>query len=157
MLRMKAILIGIAYVSIASSMAFGQKSIQSIPNYFKSDTCYTFDILTQNNDEVLQKLIQTLATPKQSLVGQIVWENISIPYIGKNLKIILKDGAFIIDKENAYFTPFQDENSKAVFLKQSAASSYRKTEILVFQNEKNAITSSALEGRMVKFLENIIE
>ena len=46
---------------------------------------------------------------------------------------------------------------KRFFLKQSAASSYRKTEILVFQNEKNGITSSALEGRIVKFLENIIE
>jgi hypothetical protein len=157
MLKIKAIIFGIAHVFIGFPMVFGQKPIQSIPNYFKSDTCFTFDILTHNNDEVLQKLIHKLSTPKQASAGQLVWENISIPYIGKNLKIVLKDGAFLIDKENAYFTPFQDEKSKADFLKRGAAPSFRKTEILVFFNEKNAITNTALEGRMVKFLENIIE
>ena len=135
----------------------GQKTVNAVPNYFQKDTIYTFEISSHNNDEAIQKITERLGKPVSNSIGELVWEKISLPYIGKNLKIVLKDGAFIITNDRAEFVPFKDVASKEKLMNESSKNVLRKTEIFVFSNGKNAITSTVNQGRMLSFLEGILE
>ena len=124
---------------------------------FQKDTIYTFEISSHNNDEAIQKITERLGKPVSNSIGELVWEKISLPYIGKNLKIVLKDGAFTISNDRAEFVPFKDVASKEKLMNESSKNVLRKTEIFVFANGKNAITSTVNQGRMLSFLEGILE
>ena len=122
----------------------GQKTVNAVPNYFQKDTIYTFEISSHNNDEAIQKITERLGKPVSNSIGELVWEKISLPYIGKNLKIVLKDGAFTISNDRAEFVPFKDVASKEKLMNESSKNVLRKTEIFVFANGKNAILVKAI-------------
>lgn len=131
-------------------------NIRSVINYIGSDTSFTFELKAIDNDVALKKLIQRLGIPETNTIGSIIWDNVSIPYIGTKLRIKIIDGVFKVTNDRAEFIAFND-NTQKINLKNTAdKNTLRMTEISIFSGGKNAINSNLLEGRMISFLEGIL-
>lgn len=113
-------IIFIALFLITTSL-FSQVSKSNIAvnmQYMTNDTLSTFTIKNpQSTDQFIDNMLKYFGKPEKHEVGKIVWTNVNIPNIGKELTVRLVDCITFMDKNGDLIdAPFKNEKEKAEFL-----------------------------------------
>jgi hypothetical protein len=121
------------------------------------DSARTFTVNYANGEEFRKILVLTWGRPDVFAAGSMVWNRISLPEIGNNLKITLNDGVESTDGTSVVFKTFTDDNSKYHQLNDLKSNQKRKI-TLVFTDQLgvNIVTTKSIETAVIKTIEHNI-
>jgi hypothetical protein len=123
------------------------------------DTIRTFNFFQINIDTCRSRLIKYWGTPTQNTTGIMMWTNMEIPNIGKDLRINLSD-QFCTKEENGNMIckSFLNEKDKAKKIKNQKPNQFRDVLITITDKaNKDIIMDKTKAVIMIQLLERIIQ
>jgi hypothetical protein len=157
----KTIIFIIFLICVAiSTYSQAQKNIISVNElYYQKDTTRTFGFIKSlNYDNCIDSLIKFWGTPAKNETGKILWSNIEITGIGKELSVELHDGIYKkLDDGNTIYKPFESKKDKKKKIRKLKSTQWREVEI-VFSNKNglNIIDDKAKTETVKKLLTKIV-
>ncbi|NLL28901.1 MAG: hypothetical protein GX259_08890 [Bacteroidales bacterium] len=123
-------IIFIALFLITTSL-FSQVEMSHIgvnKQFMSKDTLSTFTLIKpENTDHFIDNMLAHFGRPDIHEAGRILWSDVEITNIGKELTVKLKDGIlFINENGDLVETPFKDEKDKAENLSNMNSSKQKK-------------------------------
>lgn len=152
------------YITVLCQMiavlCFGQQSfsVVSVDREIQgSDTLRTFYVEGSYPAVLISKLSKKLGTPKGEHTGELSWDGVSIPGIGQNLSLELRDGVLIYDASgtSAVFTPVTDQADLEAKLYHDP-SRLRRLMIEVKKGSGNKVVTHQEETITKAYLEDIL-
>jgi len=117
---MKILILSTFIALLFTGSLFGQekKSYISINSQFNAkDAAYSFNLNYPNLDSVRWKLVKYWKNPLNNSTGSIVWVNREIPYLGKELRVVLTDGICTKKAFSLKCERFSNKREKLINLK----------------------------------------
>ena len=125
--------------------------------FFNGDSIRTFSVLRNDKDACLSSLNEKLGSPFQNTVGEIIWKNVSVPGLGNNLVLRVRDGIFRIRKNSGRFQYFRSQRDKERKLRDLSDGCFRYLTLEISNPEgENAVKSREAEQQALKFLDGIL-
>ena len=129
--------------------------------YREKDTTRTFALLSDDRDDVIEKLIQSISSPlTQTKTGLLLWKGVSIDGLGTNFTIEILDGIMVSDKERhtARFTAFATaEDKKKAISTINQKDIWRTTELTISdENGDNVVNSAEKEAIVKAYLKQLL-
>jgi hypothetical protein len=158
-MRKTIILILLGFTAI-STYSQKQKDIIGVNElYNQKDTTRTFGLYRSLNfDNCIDSLVKFWGAPAKNETGKIIWSNIEIPGIGKELTIELHDGIYKkLDDGNTIYIPFESQKDKEKEIRKLKSNQWREIEIIVTNKDgRNIITDKTNTEIIKKMLTKIV-
>jgi hypothetical protein len=140
-------------VSLLAQKKIEVKSVQC-----KAETAFVFSITDKDLNAEFENLNKYYGEPKSCKPGEIIWSNIEVPNVGKDLQITMVDGILTMKNESTKFRKFSSSKNKNCRLRCLEENQQRQINITIMdENEKNIINTNALKTVSIKYLESIIK
>ena len=155
-------LIFLAFTVALTTSLFGQDNknhIEINSQFNPIDTSRTYTIFNTDFDSCRYKLLKYWGTPSINETGSIIWTNIEIPNIGKELKIVLTDWICWKDEKygDTFCNVFTDENDKSEKLNKYKSDRARHLEIIIKNKlDKNIIVDVTKTEIFIDLIKRII-
>ncbi len=142
---------------------YGQEAKQhTYPGWYISlpsnDTVRTFYFYNMDLDSCKLRFVKTWGEPKRNTTGILMWDNIEIQNIGKELTIHLTDRLCTTRDDEVSCVAFKDEKDKEKKLKNSKPNQSRMLELII-KDKSNKDIIMAKEKVLIVFdlLEKILK
>ena len=158
-MRKTILLFILAFIAI-TTYSQAQKNIISVNEmYFPKDTTRSFGFQKSLNfDNCIDSLMKFWGTPSTNETGKIIWSNIEIPSIGKELTVELHDGIYKkLDDGNTVYFQFDSKKDKKKRIRKLKSTQWREVEIIISNKDGlNIINDKAKTDVIKKMLTKIV-
>ncbi len=120
--------------------------------YYQKDTTRTFGFVKSLNfDNCIDSLVKIWGTPAKNETGIIVWSNLEIAGIGKELTVELHDGIYRkLDDGNTIYKPFESKKDKKKKLRRLKSTQWREVEIIITNKDNQNIINNKVKTDIIK-------
>lgn len=130
-----------------------QKFVVSVNEfYFQRDTCRTFGFYKSLNfDNCIDSLIKFWGAPAKNETGKIIWSDVEIYDIGKELTVELHDGIYKkLDDGNIIYSQFESANDKDKQIRKLKPKQWREVEIIITNKDGLNIINDKVKADVIK-------